>query len=156
MVLVYTTHLNLKGRLFEEDIPRLQVHASTSSIAVDDLVKYFVFLSVDADFTLREQVGNCSGSLTAERLTVFTGLSWDQLECLERMLTSMRSVEGRTVIQALVIFLFKMRTGNSNATVAAVFGLPRAQQVSQIFDSVMQAFEKDVLPFTLDSLPDSL
>ena len=76
----------------------------------------------------------------------FTGLTYDQLESLASTLTKMRNVEGRSVVQALVIFLFKMRVGTSNEVVAAIFGLPRPQQVSDIMQSVIESFETNVLP----------
>ena len=58
----------------------------------------------------------------------------------------MRNVEGRSAAQALVIFLFKLRTGNSNEVISAVFGLANPQHVSEITTSVVNSFEKDVLP----------
>ena len=62
-------------------------------------------------------------------------------------LHKMRNTEGRSVMEALVIFLYKMRSGSSNEAIAAIFDLPRAQQVSDIVDSVMKTFKKYVLPF---------
>lgn len=63
------------------------------------------------------------------------------------MMTSMRKSQSRDVTQALVVFRFKLRTGNSNATTVAVLGLDREQQVSEFCAAVMNSFEKDVFPF---------
>ena len=70
------------------------------------------------------------------------------------MLTSMRNSTTRSVTQALVIFLFKLRTVNSNAVISSIFGLPREQIVSDYCDEVMRSFEKDVLPryFGIDAI----
>lgn len=62
------------------------------------------------------------------------------------MLTSMRKSVNREVIQALVIFLFKLRTGSSNVVMSSVFGLDREQMLSDYCDEVILSFEKDVLP----------
>ena len=55
--------------------------------------------------------------------------------------------EGRSIIQALVMFQCKLHHGSSNASIAAIFKLDRVQQVSDIVDSVINASETDVLPF---------
>lgn len=73
-------------------------------------------------------------------------MSWENIIELQEMLTSMRNSQVRNVTQALVTFLFKLRTGNSNSLVSAILGLQNEQKVSQYCDSVINAFEKDVLP----------
>ena len=52
----------------------------------------------------------------------------------------------RNVTQAIVVFLFKLRTGNSNSMIAAILGLEREQQVSHFRRSVINCFEKDIVP----------
>jgi hypothetical protein len=47
---------------------------------------------------------------------------------------------------ALFVFLFRLRSGSSNDLIANVLGLEHAQQVSNFCNSVLQAFEKDILP----------
>ena len=59
----------------------------------------------------------------------------------------MRNVEGRSVVQALVVFLLKTRTGDSNSMVSGIFGMTRPQAVSGILNSIIKSFGKDVLPF---------
>ena len=79
---------------------------------------------------------------------------------LKEMLTSMRNSQARNVTQALVTFLFKLRTGNSNSLISVILGLENEQKVSQYCDSVIKSFEKDVLPnkfgFTAASREDLL
>lgn len=62
------------------------------------------------------------------------------------MLTSMRDSDERSVIQALVVFLVKFRTGNSNDIIQKIFGLKYPQQVSDYFHQVIESFEKYILP----------
>ena len=53
----------------------------------------------------------------------------------------------RSKVQALTVFLFKMRTGNSNSTISAVLGINRVQTISDYAHSVLKAFETDILPY---------
>ena len=69
-------------------------------------------LSVRCDSSLFDKVGE--HSLFEKQLQVFTGLNWEQLNALKEMLISLRNSQSRSVTQALVFFLFKLRTGNSN------------------------------------------
>lgn len=62
------------------------------------------------------------------------------------MLVSLRNSTSRNVIQAIVTFLFKLRTANSNRVTYAVPGLDREQQTSEYSNSVINSFKKDVLP----------
>ena len=132
------------GRLYTGDLLGLHVAAESSLLDKKDLIAYVEMLANEAGATIKDKIGDFS--LTDEQIKLFTGLNYDEIASVASSLTSMRNVEGRSIIQALVIFLFKMRTGNSNAVVAAVFGLPRAQQISDIVESVTKSFEKDVLP----------
>lgn len=68
------------------------------------------------------------------------------------MTTSMRNTDTRNVT-AIVVFLFKLRTGNSNK-ICSVLGLEREQLVSDFSDSVIKSFEKDILPkyFGIDAI----
>lgn len=61
-------------------------------------------------------------------------------------LTSMRNSKTHNVLQALVVFLFKLRTGHSNSIVVSVLGLNCEQQVSDYCEEVMHSFEEHILP----------
>ena len=65
------------------------------------------------------------------------------------MLTSVRNSQTRNMTQALVIFLSKLRSGNSNKIIAAIFQLEQKQLVSEYAASIMNYFRKDVLPSRL-------
>lgn len=137
------SHL-LKKRLYEDEIKNIRVVSSTSRIEVEEVTKLMDSLSVSCDRELTDQISDFT--LSEERLLAFTGLNWEQLLELREMMTSMRSSEKRNVTQAIVVFLFRLRTGNSNKIIASVLGLERPQQVSDFSESVLKAFEQDVLP----------
>ncbi|EFN65199.1 hypothetical protein EAG_00423, partial [Camponotus floridanus] len=84
--------------------------------------------------------------LSEKQLLIFTGLTWDNLNELKDMMTSLRNSKSRYVIQALVVFLFKLRTGNSNKVISSIFQLEFEQSVSDYCGSIMKSFERDILP----------
>ena len=69
-------------------------------------------LSIKCDSTLLKKIGEFS--LSEKQVQVFTCLSWENLLEIKEMMTSMRNSQSRSVIQAIVVFLFKLRTGYSN------------------------------------------
>ena len=129
----------MQGVLCQED---LMETANTSLRG-----EYVGMLAKKAGATLKVKVGGFT--LTDEQIRLFTDLNYDELSSLAALPTSMRNVEGRSILQALVIFLFKMRSGNWNAMVAAVFGLEHPQRISDVVDSIIRSFENDVPPFRL-------
>ena len=70
------------------------------------------------------------------------------------MLISLRNSQSRSVTQALVVFLFKLRTGNSNKMLSSILQLENEHDVSDYSSSLMKSLENDVLPhrFGLGSL----
>lgn len=137
-------HLFNKDRFLYEDIENLRVHSHSITITVDELTNLLGKLAIDADSSILDKIGDFSCS--EHQMNVFTGLSWDNIIKLRDMMTSMRNSQTRNVTQALTVFLFKLRTGSSNAVTASVLGLDHEQIVSEYCNSVIQSFEKDVLP----------
>lgn len=64
-------------------------------------------------------------------------------------MASMKNSSTRYVIVAIVIFFCKLRTGNSSAVIASVFGFEWEQLILDICNSVTNSFEKDILPSNL-------
>ena len=59
---------------------------------------------------------------------------------LREMLTSVRNNQTRNVTQALVVFLLKLRSGNSNKMIAEILELEREQLVFDYTASIMNSF----------------
>lgn len=134
----------IKKRFYDEDINNFRIYSNTSVFEVRDLEKLLGQVAIGTDSSIIDKIGD--HSFSEKQLEVFTSLTWEKLIKLRELLTSMRSSVNRHVIQALVIFLFKLRTGNSNAVISSVFGLVREQMVSDYCNEVISSFEKDVLP----------
>ncbi|XP_058802330.1 uncharacterized protein LOC131670620 [Phymastichus coffea] len=118
--------------------------SNVSSMKASDVSNFLQKFRIDVDKELTDKVGDFS--LPENRLIIFTGLTWENLFELRAMMTSLRNSDSRNVTQAIVVFLFKLRTGNSNNVISSVLGLERPQQVSDFSASVLESFEKDVLP----------
>lgn len=100
---------------------------------------------IKCDSTLYDKIRDFS--LSEKQLFIFTGLTWENVILLRDMLTSMQNKQTRTVIQALVVFLFKLRTGNSNKILASILQIEYEQLISEYSTAVLKSFEEDVLPF---------
>lgn len=134
----------INNRIYAEDLVFLKAYSNTTRLTVSELSKIMGTLSIRCDSTLHDKVGEYS--ISEKQLKVFTGLNWEQLNELKDMLTSLRNSHSRSVIQALVVFLLKLRSGNSNATIASILQLQNEHDVSDYSASVMKSFENDVLP----------
>ncbi|XP_068993908.1 uncharacterized protein [Neodiprion pinetum] len=135
------THL-MKKKFYSDDLAALKIHAGNSMIKVSDLTFFLNDLSNGQE--LKHQIRD--GTLSDQRLEVLTGLSYANLNELSGKMKSMRNSKTRNILQALVVFLFKMRTGNSNTIIAFVLGLDRDQQVSDYCAEVVNSFKKYILP----------
>lgn len=130
-------------RFYEEDLAMIECYSNTSFIYQEELT---LFLEKMADSTDNALFGQIGSLLSDERIKVLTGFSYEQLNEISDLLISMRNSDQRSKLQALIIFMFKLRTGNSNAVIASIFNLDREQIVSDFSTSVQTAFEKDILP----------
>ncbi|KMQ88024.1 transposable element tcb1 transposase [Lasius niger] len=133
----------LEARLQKDDVAHIRVHSYTTVFEERELKVFMESLSTKINKTFIDIIGDCS--LPDDQIKIFTGLSWENIIHLRSMLSSMRSSPSRNVIQALVVSLFKLRTGNSNNKIAAILELENAQVVSNYVSSVLSSFEKDVL-----------
>lgn len=52
-------------------------------------------------------------------MRAITGFNWEEMIELRGMLLSMSNSRVRDITQAIVVFFFKLLSGNSNATIAA-------------------------------------
>ena len=62
-------------------------------------------------------------------------------------MTSTRENQTRTETQALVVFFFKLRTGNSNKILASILQLEYEQLISENTRSIIKSFQEEILPF---------
>lgn len=109
-------------------------------------------LSIKCDSTLLDKMGEYS--ISEEQLEVFTELNWENLNTIKDMLISLRNSKSRSVIQALIVFLFKLRAENSNKMIASILQLKNEHDVSDYSNSIIKSFEDDLLPlrFGINSL----
>ena len=140
---VCTEHL-IKKQFFDDDLELIQIYSNTSFLTADEICLFKKKNSDLASETFLDKIK--SSELSEKQLSSFTGLSTDQLQELRKLLVFMRSSDSRDVTQALVICLFKLRTGSSNNFISSIFDIENEIRVSHFCQSVINSFEKDILP----------
>ena len=63
-------------------------------------------LSIKSDSALFAKIGGFS--LSEKKIKIFTGLNWENIIQIKDMFTSHRNTESRSVVQSLIVFLFKL------------------------------------------------
>ncbi|XP_066248319.1 uncharacterized protein [Euwallacea similis] len=128
---------------FEEDLMKIKVYSNISEITSKELSCMMENLAISCDKSLFDQVSDFS--MPETQLRLFTSLTWENLLQLKEMLTSLRNSCNRTTTQAIVTFLFKLKTGNSHELIASILHLPNKGVVSEYLKSVRCAFVQDIL-----------
>ncbi|XP_075589844.1 uncharacterized protein LOC142597771 [Dermatophagoides farinae] len=136
-------HHLIKKRLYEEDVDAIEIYSNNSQIDSDEIVKFFYSLS-DNPSNLHGQIGD--RSVSERHFWSLTGHTWQQMEIISKKLVSMKNSGVRSITQALVTLLYKMRTGVSNDIIAATVGLESRKQVESHINSVLESFSTDILP----------
>lgn len=138
---VCNKHL-LNKNIFEDDLKKIDVYSKTSYLTIEE-----ISLFMTADLSSEKVIDKItSRRLSDTEIKSFTGYSYNNMDEICKMLTSMKKSVCRDVLQTLVIFLFKLRTGASNNLISNIFQIHREQSVSDFCSSVLRSFEKDILP----------
>lgn len=130
-------------RFFEDQIALLRIHAYDSDIEITEIPKFMNALSKSSIHRAIDKVDYTL--MSEERVFSFTGHNWNNILKIHSMMSDMRDSENRNVLQALVIFLFKLRSGNSNNIIAAIMEV-NEKVVEDSIHSVLKSFKKDILP----------
>lgn len=121
----------------------MTIYSDESNIRSTGIKNFLDHLSDKVNERLHDKIKDFS--ISEERLKAFTGHTWEQVLKIQEMLTSMRNSENRNILQALIIFLFKIRTANSNRLIAAILDIKIAI-VNDSIISVIKCLKEVVLP----------
>lgn len=121
----------------------MKVSSDESFIRADELKNFLDQLCEDSESRLHDKIGKCS--ISDERIKALTGHTWETVIMLKNMIKTMKNSKNRNITQAIVIFLFKLRSGNSDNLIAAILDIPETT-VSDSIRAVLKAFRKHVLP----------
>jgi len=138
-----SSHL-LGNSLYADDLSRLRIISDTSR-----LTKSEIGLFLETVAARSEAPGMCNQGtmdMSEEQVHTLTGHSWENIRDLRQLLTSMRDSSKRSVTQAVIVFLFKLRTGLSNAIIASILGIGTEDYIAGLFAEVMSGFERDIAP----------
>ncbi|XP_051171004.1 uncharacterized protein LOC127287892 isoform X2 [Leptopilina boulardi] len=134
----------IKKRFYEEEFSNMLVVSTESEIDVDEFKKFINQLSNKVDARFHHKIGEYA--ISEERLKVLTGHTWDDVSVLQNMLKGhMRTSSNRNIMQAIVIFLFKLRSGNSDALIAVILDI-QEEIVRDSIHSALKCFREHVLP----------
>ncbi|KAH9512011.1 hypothetical protein DERF_010427 [Dermatophagoides farinae] len=139
--------------LYEDEIDNIKIVSDKCELELSDMAKFMDLLAPDAtSFNFQDKIDK--RLMPQCQLYALTGHNWKDIDHLQSLITSMRNTSKRTVIQAIVTFLCKLRTGNANRVIAAFAGLDSERQAQSYIDSVLKSFEDDILPnqFGLQSI----
>ena len=114
----------------------LPIAANWSSVSKEEIT---TFLSTTPKPTLYEAVGQLQ--VPDSQLKALTGFDGREFVQIMYSVTSIRATSSWNPAQAMLIFLYKLRTGNSNEIIANTFELHSKQAVSTCFNLVLEAFK---------------
>lgn len=83
--------------------------------------------AVECDSTLLDKIYDYR--VSDEELNVLTGLKWQNVMELRNLVLSMRDTDTPSITQALIVFLVKLRTGNSNKLISTILHRRRAVNI---------------------------
>ncbi|XP_058806333.1 uncharacterized protein LOC131672854 [Phymastichus coffea] len=133
----------IKKRFYNEDLSIITCASSECEIESKELPRFLEALSDSSNSSLHDKIGEYA--ISEERIKALTGYTWKNIITLKEMMITMRSSGNRNVTQALVIFLIKLRTGNSDLCISAILEIEE-KVVQQSISAVLKCFEEEVLP----------
>ena len=88
-------------------------------------------------------------SVTDSNCNSITGLKKDDFYSLVALLTSMRNSKNRTIIEAVVIFLTRLRHNLSYDALSSFLSFRNRQLIGHICNEVQKAFMSDIVPYNI-------
>ena len=132
----------IRNRFYEDEVQAMFVYSNESIIECTELRIFLDKLSSEIDSRLHNKIGDFA--ISEERVKALTGYNWDSILRISNLLQKMRKSSNRNVLQGLVIFLFKLRSGNSNQIIAAILEVSE-NIVQDSIRSVLDCFIKHIL-----------
>ncbi|KYN19763.1 hypothetical protein ALC57_07916, partial [Trachymyrmex cornetzi] len=118
------------------------VYSNESSVRITELSTFMEKLA-DSHDQLHGYIGNYA--ISEDRIKALSGYCWAEINIISNMLISIKKSENRNKVQAVVVFLYKLRSGLSNQLISAALGVQESVVTASV-NSVLKSFEKDVLP----------
>jgi len=137
-------HYLIKNRFYDKDLGLLKVFSNSSSISTSELTKM-----IESFYQMWFQPlwQNWRLQSFQETTSCLHRSTWENIILLRDMMTSMLNRQTRIITQTLVIFLFELCTGNSNAILASILQLENEQLVLKYSSAIVKSLQENVLPF---------
>ncbi|XP_075590925.1 uncharacterized protein LOC142597294 isoform X2 [Dermatophagoides farinae] len=105
----------MNGWLNEDEINNIIIESDKCEIELSDMAK-FMDLLASSSLNIKDKINN--RLMPQCQLYALTAHSWEDIDHLQSLMTYMKNTNKRSVIQAIVTFLCKLRTGNVNKVIA--------------------------------------
>nr|XP_046909740.1 uncharacterized protein LOC124491158 isoform X2 [Dermatophagoides farinae] len=134
----------MNGWLNEDEINNIIIESDKCEIELSDIAKFMDLLASNS-LNIKDKINK--RLMPQCQLYALTAHSWEDIDHLQSLMTYMKNTNKRSVIQAIVTFLCKLRTGNVNKVIAVFSGMDSEKMVGSNIDSVIKSFEVDILPY---------
>lgn len=111
----------IKKRFYDDEIEKMKIYSNDLTVEISEVAAFIEKLFDFANLEVHDYIGKFK--LSDERIKILTGYDWEKLKILTDMFSSLRNSKNRNSIQALVMFLYKLKSGNSNNLIGAALGV---------------------------------
>ena len=136
----------LNNRLYTNCYETISIISNTSLLTPEELM-WFLNKTTNSLQKNNLLLSFNNRSITSDSCKSVTGLTESQFFDLVPKLKSIRDSQNRTKIEAIVIFLSRLKTNLSLESLATFFSLHRSKLMGNICNEVETAFLKDMTPY---------
>ena len=138
-------HLNKNDTFLKKCLNRIEIVSDQTTLKGEEIEVLLASLRHTSKYTLFEKFSKRKTIKNDECLR-YTGLNKDQFNELFCGLKTLNDSQGRTKSQALATYLFWLKTGLDQATIASLFSINNQQTVSEYCSQVRKSLLKDFVP----------
>ena len=121
----------------------LSIISNTSNMTAEEIRIFMDDLQVLSNEEIHDKIGQ--NTFPEERIIELTGFNYENLKKIKDMLPSLRKSSVRDPLQAIAIFLIKLRSACSDRFIDSILSVKDHQAISSCWKSVIKAFERDIL-----------
>ena len=144
----YGSHLNRKNNIHKRDLDKIEIVSDNIELSGSEVQVIFTRLQHLTKLTNFERFAN-ETKLNENDCISYTGFTKDEFSTILQSLKLLKPSPARNKSQALATYLFWLKTGLDNRTIATIFSLDNHQSVSEYCQQVRNSMMKDFVPKNL-------
>ena len=141
-------HLNKNNTLLKNSLNNLEIVSENTVMSNEEIEMLLSNLRQASKFTLFEKFSKRK-NITEDECKRFTGLTKGQFNDILSSLSTLKPSLARTQSQALATYLFWLKTGLDDRTIATLFSIDNHQAISTYKKQVRTTLLKDFVPQNL-------